>query len=105
MEMSWIPMVGYGAVGLLVLGWLSVSFMAPGARRTIVEWSSATAMFGALLALFANLLGRALESGNGVAVGAFGFLCLLFGCSLTVSLCQTAMSVGGSGKKQVSATN
>ena len=42
MEMSWIPMVGYAALALLVLGWLSVSFMAPGARRAIVEWSSDT---------------------------------------------------------------
>ncbi len=105
MEMSWIPMVGYGALGLLVLGWLSVSFMAPGARRAIVEWGSATAMFAALLSLFVNLLARALESGNGVAVAAFGFLCALFGCGLIVSLCQTAMSVAGGGKEQVSATN
>ena len=105
MEMSWIPMVGYGALGVLVLGWLAVSFMAPGARRAIVEWLSATGMFAALLSLFIHLLSGALESGNTVAIGAFGFLATLFGCGLTVSLWQTAMSMGGSGQEQASATN
>ncbi len=69
MEMTWIPMVGYGAVGLLLLGWLAVSFMAPGAKRAVIEWSSATAMFVALLSLFANLLVRSIESGNGHSQG------------------------------------
>ena len=51
-------MIGWGAVALLVAGWLIVSFSPPGPRRAIVEWLSASAMYLALSMLFWNLILR-----------------------------------------------
>ena len=60
--LHWVPAIGYTGLGVLVVGWLVVSFSPPGPRRAVVEWLAACGMYVALLSLFVNLLGRALEA-------------------------------------------
>ena len=103
--MSWLSMVGCGAGGFLVLSWLVISFTAPSSRRSVVEWLAATSMYLLLCSLFVHLVGRALESGNNVALGGFGFLCALFGSGLAVSTVRVFLAMGGQSKAQQSATN
>ena len=88
-----------------MLLWLLVSFSEPGPRRDVLEWLGATAMYVALLALFLNLISTAREAGNILALVAFGFLAVLFGIGLVVSLVNTVCSRRGLGKGQSSATN
>ncbi len=88
-----------------MLLWLLVSFSEPGPRRDVLEWLGATAMYVALLALFLNLVSTAREAGNTLALLAFGFLAVLFGIGLVVSLVNTVRSRKGLGKGQSSATN
>jgi heme/copper-type cytochrome/quinol oxidase subunit 3 len=103
--MSWLSMVGYGAGGFLILSWLAISFMAPSSRRSVVEWFSATSMYLLLVSLFVHMAGRALESGNNVALIGFGFLCVLFGAGLVVSTFHAFTEMGGKTEARQSATN
>ena len=88
-----------------MLLWLLVSFSEPGPRRDVFEWLGASAMYTALFALFLNLSNAARESDNTLALVAFGFLTLVFGIGLIVSLVSTLRSRRGLGKNQSSATN
>jgi len=101
-----LKIVGFTAVGVLVLGWLVVSFASPGPRRTVVEWVSALAMYVALLCLFLSLLLRAWDATNWFAVVAFGFLATVFLGGLGVALVMTAREIAGrSGGGPVDATH
>jgi hypothetical protein len=101
-----IALIGWGAVALLVVGWLIVSFSAPGRRRSIVEWLSASAMYLALCMLFWSLILRAWEGNNHFALAAFGLLGLMFGAGLLVALFNTVRAVRGLGaSSDVSATH
>jgi hypothetical protein len=97
--------VGFSAVAVVVLGWLLVSFMAPGPRRTVVEWLSATFLYIALVSLFSNLVHRAWEQGSTVALIAFGFLLALFSAGFLVCLVNAVLSLGGPRETQQSATH
>ena len=104
--MSTIGIIGWGAVAVLVLGWLVVSFSGPGPRRAVIEWVSASAMYLALSMLFWNLIMKAWSSGNHFALVAFGFLGLMFGAGLCVSLFNTLRVMrGGAQSADVSATH
>ena len=102
--MSVFEMVGYSAVGVLVVGWLVVSFTGPSSTRTVIEWFSATCLYVALTALFANLCHRAWSTDNTFALVAFGFLLVVFTSGTVVSLVNTAMSFRP-GKRGSSATH
>ena len=96
--MSTIGIVGWCAVAVLVVGWLVVSFSGPGPRRAVIEWVSASAMYLALSMLFWNLISKAWSSGNHFALVAFGFLGLMFGAGLCVSLFNTLRVLRGGGE-------
>jgi predicted membrane-bound spermidine synthase len=97
--------IGGCALAVLVAGWLAVSFSAPGRRRTIIEWISATAMYAVLLVLFVHLVRDAIEDDSTVRLVAFGFLCLLFAGGVLVSLYQTFAASKGPRDSGSSATN
>ena len=103
--MSFVGTIGFGAVAALVCGWLFVSFSKPGPLRTLIEWTSACAMYLALLMLFTNLALRAHAGDNLFALLAFGFLCLLFGTGLLVCSYQTVTSLRGADGPADSATH
>jgi hypothetical protein len=99
-------MVGWAAAAVLVVGWLVVSFSAPGPRRAVIEWLSASAMYLALSMLFWNLILKAWASGNHFALVAFGFLGLMFGMGLCVALFNTLRTLrGGAEGADASATH
>jgi hypothetical protein len=105
MELSVFQIIWIAAGGVLVIGWLVVSFTPPSRNRTIVEWLSATAMYAAILAIFVSLMLRAHASGHVFAAWAIGLLCVLFGGGLLVSAWKTVAAFGGDKKTQRSATN
>jgi hypothetical protein len=94
---STLSIIGWSAVAVLVVGWLVVSFSAPGLRRSVIEWLSACAMYLALCALFSSLIRRAWESGNHFALAAFGFLGLVFAIGLVVAVANTVRTARGQG--------
>jgi hypothetical protein len=98
-------MVGWGAVGVVVVLWLAISFSQPSRRRERLEWIAATSLYVALSMLFLNLVMRARESDNSFALLAFGFLLLVFACGFVVSLANTVRSLGAEPKAGISATN
>lgn len=98
-------MVGWGAVGVVVVLWLAISFSQPSRGRERLEWVAATSLYVALSMLFLNLVMRARESDNNFALVAFGLLLLLFGCGFLVSLANTLRSLGPERKAGISATN
>jgi hypothetical protein len=98
--------IGFSGLGVLVLGWLIVSFSEPGPRRERVEWLAACGMYAALLSLFVHLTLRAYERDSVAAMLAFGFLVVFFTCGFFVCLNQTITSLRGrSTKGAASATN
>ena len=103
--MSLVATVGFGAMAVLVCGWLVVSFSRPGPLRTVVEWLSACAMYVALLMLFTNLMLRAQANENTFALVAFGFLCLLFGTGLLICSYYTVTALRRPDRPADSATN
>jgi hypothetical protein len=102
-----LAIVGWSAVGVLVVLWLAVSFSAPGPRRAPLEWLGASALYVALSSLFLSLVLRARAADNTFALVAFGFLLLIFAGGLVVSLVNTVRAFGGpsDSKSQAAATN
>ncbi len=105
--MELLKTIGVGAVGCLVIGWLLVSFLAPSRGRTLLEWLSASALYVALLCLFASLLLRAWQAQNWLALVAFGLLALIFVGGLAVSVVMTVREgkPGGGKAAQIDATH
>ncbi len=86
-------LIGSGIV--LALGWLSVSFMAPGRARSAVEWISAMAMYVAIGSIMARLFHRFWIADNELLIGVFGFLCLIFGSGFVVSTVMLFRALAG----------
>ena len=100
--MGAIGIVGFGAVALVVVLWLVISFSESSPRRDVLEWLAATCLFLALAMLFLNLV---LEAESTLARVAFGFLEFLFAAGCIVSLVNVFRAGRGPGKAQVSTTN
>jgi hypothetical protein len=100
-----LAMVGYAALGLLVVGWLVISFSEPSPRREILEWASASVLYLALLMLFVRGVRWALAEDSTAGLAGFGLLCLIFGSGLVISLWNTVRSGRTASKNQASATN
>ena len=105
MEIGPLFIIGGCALAVLIVGWLVVSFSAPGRKRTVVEWISTTAMYAVLSLLFIHLVRDAIEDDSTARLVAFGFLLVLFAGGLVVSLYQTFASSKSRGDSKSSATN
>jgi len=92
-----LKVVGFASLSLLVIGWLVVSFLAPGRARSRVAWVSATCMYLALLCLFANLFQSALREESMLGMIAFGFLGAVFIGGVVVSAVKTVGELIGRG--------
>ena len=103
--MEWLTLVGIVAAGFVLLGWLIVSFSAPGRRRTVLEWFSAVAIYVALLTIFVRLVRSAIEAESTIGLIAFGFLCVLFGGGLLIALYRTLAAIRGAEESGPSATH
>ena len=103
--MSALAITGCAGLALLGIGWLVVSFSAPGPRRTRIEWLAACGLYVALLSLFGHLLGRALARDSGAGTLGFGFLALLFAAGLMVCAVHAVRAFRGRRGPGESATN
>lgn len=103
--MSAVAAVGFGALGVVVVSWLVVSFSAPSPRREKIEWIGACGLYVALLMLFVNLLRRALAADSTAGLVAFGFLVVLFGAGLLLSIALTVSAFRAPHRVNPSATN
>jgi hypothetical protein len=102
-----IAIVGFGALGVLVVLWLVISFRAPSPRREVLEWAAAVFLYLALSMLFLNLVLRAIASGNTLALVAFGLLGAIFvcgGCVAVTNVFRALLRSGGGSKPGASAT-
>ena len=88
-EVWLLKVVGFTSLALLGIGWLAVSFLAPGKARSRVAWVAATCMYLALLCLFANLFREAFHAESLVGMIAFGFLGAIFLGGVVVSTAKT----------------
>ncbi len=95
--MSPFANIGFAALAVLGAGWLVISFSAPSRRRSTVEWIATSALYTALIALFAHQWQRAWVEDSRVALFAFGFLLVFFAAGFVVSLVHTLLSLRRSG--------
>jgi len=94
------------AATVVVLGWLVVSFLAPGKQRRKIEWIAATGLYVALLGFFVNAVRRAIATDSEAGMIAFGMLAFLFGCGLVVSAVRTIQAfAGATSSSKASATH
>jgi hypothetical protein len=100
-----IGIVGWSAVGVVVVLWLAITFSSPSQRRMRLEWSAATALYVALSMLFLNLVLRAHADDSTLRLVAFGFLLMIFALGFAVSLVSTFRALRGSSRSDSSATN
>ncbi len=84
-----LEIVGYTSLGLLVILWLVISFLAPGKARSRIAWVAATCMYLALLCLFTYHFLDAFREGSVVLMIALGFLGVVFLCGVVVSGVKT----------------
>ncbi len=104
-ELSAYQLLWIGSGAIVLVGWLICTFAAPSPKRAIVEWLSAAAMYLGLATLFISLTMKAQASDNVFALVAFGFLCVLFGGGLLVSLWHTLVALGGENRSEANPTN
>ena len=88
-DVSLLKLVGFTSLARLVIGWLTVSLLAPGKARSRVAWVAATCMYLALLCLFTNLFQVALLEESLLGMIAFGFLGAIFLGGVVVSTFKT----------------
>ena len=88
-DVALLKIVGFASLALLVIGWLAVSFLAPGKIRSRVAWVAATCMYLALLCLFTNLFQEAFHAESMLGMIAFGFLGAIFIGGVVVSSFKT----------------
>ena len=100
-----IGIVGWSAVGVVVVLWLAITFSSPSQRRMLLEWSAATALYVALSMLFLNLVLRAHAEDSILRLVAFGFLLVIFALGFAVSLVSAFRAVRGAPRSDSSATN
>jgi hypothetical protein len=94
--------VGYASLAVLVLGWLVVSFAAPGRVQSRVAWIATLALYVALWCLFASLVRDAWREDRELPLIAFGFLLVIFTGGLGISIVRTAQAFRGGERKSES---
>ena len=88
-DVALLKIVGFTSLALLVIGWLTVSFLTPGKARSRVAWVAATFMYLTLLCLFTNLFQEAFHAESLLGMIAFGFLGAIFAGGVVVSTVKT----------------
>jgi drug/metabolite transporter (DMT)-like permease len=97
--------IGLGAVAVLALGWLVVSFSRRGPRRDTTAWVATVAMYVALLCLFTHLTSRSWDRDSTAGLVGFGFLATVFAIGLVLATVRTIGSLRGRSGRDVSATH
>ncbi len=107
-DVSAIPPLGgfaIGAILLVTIAWLVVSFQRPGPARDRMAWIGTIGFYGALLSLFVHLVRRSLENDSTAGLVGFGFLATMFGLGLIVAIARAIGSLRSVTASEASATN
>jgi len=97
--------VAIGAIVLVLIAWLVVSFQRPGPARNAMAWAGTIGFYGALLSLFVHLVGRSLDNDSTAGLVGFGFLATMFGLGLVVAIARAIGSLRSVAASEASATN
>ncbi len=84
--MSVPGMIGAAAALLLAVLWIAISFSAPGARRSRLEWCATLALYVVLISIMGNGLRRFASGESRVLAITFGFLTAFFSTGFLVAL-------------------
>jgi hypothetical protein len=103
-DVAILTLIGFSAVGALVVAWLVVSF-AEGRRRMLLARVGAGFLYVALTCLFVHLVQQNWEKGRIALVIPFGFLLGVFVAGFTLTLVKLAKELGGAGPGAESATH
>lgn len=90
-----IGVVCYGALAVVVLLWLVISFTPAGAGRAVLEWLAATHLYASLGSFFLWLVLEARAEDHLLREIAFGFFVLIFVLGFCVSLVNTLRAMSG----------
>ena len=94
-----------GAIAVVVIAWLVVSFQRPGPVRNAVAWLGTIGFYAALLSLFVHLVRRSLDNDSTAGLIGFGFLATMFGLGFVVAIARGIGSLRTVGAREASATN
>jgi uncharacterized membrane protein YfcA len=97
--------VAIGAIAVVTIAWLVVSFRPPGPVRNAFAWIGTIGFYAALLSLFVHLVRRSLENDSTAGLIGFGFLATLFGLGFVVAIARGIGSLRTAGTREASATN
>lgn len=104
-DVAILKIVGWSAVGALVLGWLVVSFLGQGRARSLMARLGSLFLYLALACLFTSLVQDAWAEDRTALWIPFGFLWLIFLAGLTISLIKWIGELRGGGASATSATH
>ena len=97
LDVAILKAVGFTALGLLVLGWLAVSFQAPGRARQLTARLASAALYLALACLFTHLVQENWEKSRAFLYLPFGFLLGIFTVGFCLSLIKWGRELGSTG--------
>jgi hypothetical protein len=101
-DVTILKAVGFTALGLLVIGWLVVSFQAAGRARQLTARLASAAMYLALACLFTHLVQQNWEKGRAFLYVPFGFLLGVFVVGFAFTLVKWVGELGAAGKQSAS---
>jgi hypothetical protein len=104
-DVAILKAVGFTALGLLVVGWLVVSFLAPGRSQRLAARLSAAALYLTLACLFTHLTQQNFEKGRWLLYVPFGFLLGIFVTGFFWTLVKWVRELGSAGDSAASATH
>jgi len=104
-DVAILKIVGWSAVGALVLGWLIVSFLGQGRARSLMARLGSLFLYLALACLFTSLVQDAWADDRTALLIPFGFLWVIFLAGLTISLIKWIGELRGSSAGDASATH
>jgi hypothetical protein len=105
LDVAILKVVGFTALGLLVVGWLAVSLQAPGRRQKLTARLASAAMYLALVCLFTHLTQDNWGKGRMALVVPFGFLLAVFVAGFFLSLAKWLGELGSAKESSASATH
>ena len=103
-DVAILKLIGFSAVGALVVAWLAVSFAA-GRRRSLLARAGAGLLYVALMCLFVHLVQQNWEKGRIALVVPFGFLLGVFVAGFFLTIVKLAKELGGTQPGAESATH
>jgi hypothetical protein len=104
-DVAILKIVGWSAVGAVVVGWLTVSFLGQGRARSLMARLASLFLYLALASLFTSLVQDAWAEDRTALLIPFGFLWLIFLAGLVISLIKWIGELRGGPAGEASATH